>query len=222
MIIIGFFFFNLPNPSSRTMALGSTQALTETSTRNLPWEVKRGRRVRQTWPPSVSGLSRNCGIVDVSQPFGPPRPFKKDGFTFLNNNIFPQAVELLVRHDPLPVLYYYYYLYYFMWHYIALHFIKQCKLSLGTQNECAILFVTFVTALTLVLFMKGKVALRTFRWGNVRDAKKCSAHYSYRLALTLRPLLFKGKHSCAIRLWGEVGLAWCLDSAEHSTGAWFC
>jgi hypothetical protein len=30
------FFFNLPNPSSRTMALGSTQPLIEMSTRNLP------------------------------------------------------------------------------------------------------------------------------------------------------------------------------------------
>jgi hypothetical protein len=29
-------FFNLPNPSSRTMALGLTQPLTEMSTRNLP------------------------------------------------------------------------------------------------------------------------------------------------------------------------------------------
>jgi hypothetical protein len=29
-------FFNLPNPTSLTMALGSTQPLTETSTRNLP------------------------------------------------------------------------------------------------------------------------------------------------------------------------------------------
>jgi hypothetical protein len=29
-------FFNLPNPSSRTMALGSTQPLSEMSTRNLP------------------------------------------------------------------------------------------------------------------------------------------------------------------------------------------
>jgi hypothetical protein len=29
-------FFNLPNPSSRTMALGSTQTLTEMSTRNIP------------------------------------------------------------------------------------------------------------------------------------------------------------------------------------------
>jgi hypothetical protein len=29
-------FVNWPNPSSRTMALGSTQPLTETITRNLP------------------------------------------------------------------------------------------------------------------------------------------------------------------------------------------
>jgi hypothetical protein len=28
-------FFNLPNPSSRTMALGLTQPLTEMSTRNI-------------------------------------------------------------------------------------------------------------------------------------------------------------------------------------------
>jgi hypothetical protein len=33
-------FFNLPNHSSRTVALGSTQPLTEMSTRNLP----RGQR----------------------------------------------------------------------------------------------------------------------------------------------------------------------------------
>jgi hypothetical protein len=30
-------FFNLPNPSSRTVALGLTQPLTEMITRNLPW-----------------------------------------------------------------------------------------------------------------------------------------------------------------------------------------
>jgi hypothetical protein len=30
------FFFNLLNPSNRTVALGSTQPLTELSTRNLP------------------------------------------------------------------------------------------------------------------------------------------------------------------------------------------
>jgi hypothetical protein len=34
-------FFNLPNPSSCTMALGLTQPLTEMSTRNLPGDKKR-------------------------------------------------------------------------------------------------------------------------------------------------------------------------------------
>jgi hypothetical protein len=38
-------FFNLPNPSSRTMALGSTQPLTEMSTRNIPGGE--GRPVRK-------------------------------------------------------------------------------------------------------------------------------------------------------------------------------
>jgi hypothetical protein len=38
------FFFNLPNFSSRTMALGSTQPLTELSTRNLPGGKKRPAR----------------------------------------------------------------------------------------------------------------------------------------------------------------------------------
>jgi hypothetical protein len=37
--IIG--FFNWPNPSSRTVALGSTQPLAEMSTRNFPWGKER-------------------------------------------------------------------------------------------------------------------------------------------------------------------------------------
>jgi hypothetical protein len=37
-------FSNLPNPSGRTMALGSTQPLTEMSTRNL--KKKLGSKVR--------------------------------------------------------------------------------------------------------------------------------------------------------------------------------
>jgi hypothetical protein len=37
-------FFNLSNPSSRTMALGSTQPLTEMSTRNVPVGKKRPAR----------------------------------------------------------------------------------------------------------------------------------------------------------------------------------
>jgi hypothetical protein len=34
-------FFNLPNPSSRTIILGSTRPLTEMSTRKLPGDKKR-------------------------------------------------------------------------------------------------------------------------------------------------------------------------------------
>jgi hypothetical protein len=39
------FFFNLPNPSSRTMAVGTTQPLIEMSTRNIPGgEVRPARK----------------------------------------------------------------------------------------------------------------------------------------------------------------------------------
>jgi hypothetical protein len=66
-------FFNWPNPSSRTMALGSTQPLTEMSTRNLLGGEGRPAREADNLT-AVSRLSRKCGSLDVSQPYGPSRP----------------------------------------------------------------------------------------------------------------------------------------------------
>jgi hypothetical protein len=50
------------------MALGSTQPLTEISTRKDSWGG--GKAL----PPSVSRLSRRCGSLDLSHPYGPSRP----------------------------------------------------------------------------------------------------------------------------------------------------
>jgi hypothetical protein len=61
-------FFNLPNPSSHTMALGSTQPLTEMSTRNLPGGKKtpahRADNLAAICEPNV----RKRGSLNLSKP----------------------------------------------------------------------------------------------------------------------------------------------------------
>jgi hypothetical protein len=75
-------FFNLPNHSSCTMTVGLTQLLTAMSTRNLTggWggggsgKAGTARKTSETPSPSVSQLSRKCGILNVSQPYRLPQP----------------------------------------------------------------------------------------------------------------------------------------------------
>jgi hypothetical protein len=67
-VLDGVDFFNLPAPSSRTMALGSTQPLTKMSTRNLSGGKKqpahRANNLASLCKPNVC----KCESLNLSQP----------------------------------------------------------------------------------------------------------------------------------------------------------
>jgi hypothetical protein len=59
-------FFNLPNPSSRTMTLRLTQPITEISIRNLPGNIGRPTRKADILTAICEPIAYECGSVDVS------------------------------------------------------------------------------------------------------------------------------------------------------------
>jgi hypothetical protein len=69
------------------MALGSTQSLTELSTRNLLGGKGRLSFEADTSPPTMSKLSRKCGSLDFSQICWPPRPVTGISLPFICNRL---------------------------------------------------------------------------------------------------------------------------------------
>ena len=67
-VVIGIFHWY--NPSERTMALGSTQSLTEMSTRRIFWG-KGGRCVRLTNLPHSCAVVMKSGNLNFREPSGP-------------------------------------------------------------------------------------------------------------------------------------------------------
>ena len=78
-------FFHWHNPSDRTMALGSTQPLTEMNTRSISWGGKSGRCVRLTTLPTSWAIVTKSGNLNFLESSGPLQACNGDWF--LNDGV---------------------------------------------------------------------------------------------------------------------------------------
>jgi hypothetical protein len=75
--------------------LGVDSASNRNEYQEHSWGVKSGRRVRLTTSqPSVSRMSRSCGALDVSQPYGSPWPGTGIALPYLTQYINSTILEL--------------------------------------------------------------------------------------------------------------------------------
>ena len=83
--------FHWNNPSGQTMALGSTQPLTEMSTRNISWRVKAASAFG--WQPStlMCQMSRNLGASTSWNPQCLSRPVM--GLLYLARQVFKRLTS---------------------------------------------------------------------------------------------------------------------------------
>ena len=82
--VIGIFHWH--NPSSHSMALESTQTLTEMSTRNISWGQRRPVRRADNLTTFMCRLSRNLGASPSWNPPGLPRPVMRLLYLYLSVN----------------------------------------------------------------------------------------------------------------------------------------
>jgi hypothetical protein len=85
-------FFNLPNTSSRTVALGSTQPLTEMSTRNLPGGKMQPARRADILAAICEPMSENVGASTSRNPKG-LHGLYRDNFTLPYLNLVPSPAQ---------------------------------------------------------------------------------------------------------------------------------
>jgi hypothetical protein len=91
-------FFKLPYPSSRIIALGSTQPLTEMSTRNL-LGIKRDQGAEPTTlPPSMSRMSENVGASTSCSPKG-LHGLYRDNFTLFTTLYQESFISLTTSYE---------------------------------------------------------------------------------------------------------------------------